>query len=231
MYVEKTRIVRSAHHSATQRADIGPESHVSWEQNPRSPGTSPEILEVGRRSVAVPNDDLSVSEASTTDPKVTLLAIYDRALPQVYGYLLVRVRHPVTAEDLTAETFLAAAESIQKGTLAEPTIAWLVTVARNKLVDHWRRLAREDRKLALVDQVEVVDDDVDLRIERARAQAVLAQLGPHHRSALTLRYLDGLSVPEVAEVLDRTVHATEALLVRARNAFRARYLEGGDDVD
>ena len=42
-------------------------------------------------------------------------------------------------------------------------------------------------------------------------------------SALTLRYLDGLSVPEVADELDRTVHATEALLVRARAAFRRAY--------
>ena len=47
--------------------------------------------------------------------------------------------------------------------------------------------------------------------------------GPHHRAALTLRYLDGLPVPEVARHLDRTVHATEALLVRARAAFRLLY--------
>ena len=63
-----------------------------------------------------------------------------------------------------------------------------------------------------------------------RTREVLAELGAHHRAALTLRYLDGLSVPEVADHLDRTVHATEALLVRARHAFRVRYDEGrGDD--
>ena len=173
-----------------------------------------------------------MSDATTTadDPRTTLLAIYDRALPQVYGYLVVRLHNPVLAEDLTAETFLAAAEAIDKGALADPSVAWLVTVARNKLVDHWRRSAREERKLALVENDDVVEDDLDLRIERTRAREVLAMLGAHHRSALTLRYLDGLSVPEVAEVLGRTVHATEALLVRARQAFRARYLEGGDDV-
>ena len=52
---------------------------------------------------------------------------------------------------------------------------------------------------------------------------MLDQLGVHHRAALTLRYLDGLPVPEVARHLDRTVHATEALLVRARAAFRRIY--------
>jgi len=51
---------------------------------------------------------------------------------------------------------------------------------------------------------------------------------PVHRTALTMRYLDGLPVPEVAALLDRTVHATEALLVRARLAFRRAY---GSDTD
>ena len=65
---------------------------------------------------------------------------------------------------------------------------------------------------------------------RARVE-VLDALGPHHRVALTLRYVDGLPVPEVAEILGRTVHATEALLVRARTAFRRLYEKGeADDV-
>jgi hypothetical protein len=53
--------------------------------------------------------------------------------------------------------------------------------------------------------------------------APLARCGDTGRAALTLRYLDGLPVPDVARHLDRTVHATEALLVRARAAFRRIY--------
>ena len=60
-----------------------------------------------------------------------------------------------------------------------------------------------------------------------RAHEVLESLGPHHRIALMLRYLDGLPVREVAALLDRTEHATEALLVRARIAFRRAYREDG----
>jgi RNA polymerase sigma-70 factor (ECF subfamily) len=156
--------------------------------------------------------------------------MYDRALPQVYGYLCARAGSPVVAEDLTADTFLAAVQAVQRGTVPDLTVAWLISVARHKLVDHWRRQARETSGLRLVDN-DVQEDDFDARFERTRARAVLARLGPHHRSALTLRYLDGLSVPEVAELLGRTVHATEALLVRARNAFRALYAEGTADDD
>ena len=52
---------------------------------------------------------------------------------------------------------------------------------------------------------------------------MLAEQSGLHRAALTLRYLDGLPVGEVAHVLGRTVHATEALLGRARAAFRRSY--------
>jgi RNA polymerase sigma-70 factor (ECF subfamily) len=55
---------------------------------------------------------------------------------------------------------------------------------------------------------------------------VLSELGAHHQAVLTLRYLDGLPVAEVAAHLGRTVHATEALLVRARIAFRRAYDAG-----
>jgi RNA polymerase sigma-70 factor, ECF subfamily len=65
----------------------------------------------------------------------------------------------------------------------------------------------------------------DEAIDVTRAREVLGQLGAHHQAALTLRYLDGLPVAEVAEHLGRTVHATEALLTRARTAFRNVYGE------
>jgi len=103
-------------------------------------------------------------------------------------------------------------------------VPWLIGVARHKLADHWRRAEREQRGLRLLDRDPApVDDPWETAIDRMRAREVLGRLGPHHRAALTLRYLDGLPVPEVASHLDRTVHATEALLVRARAAFRRIY--------
>jgi len=166
-------------------------------------------------------------EAGAGDQGTALLGMYDHALPQVYGYLAARTRNTVLAEDLASETFLAAAQAVRRDTVPDLTVAWLITVARNKLVDHWRRQEREERSLRLVDSPESFEEDMEQRFDRQRAREVLDRLGAHHRSALTLRYLDGLSVPEVADLLGRTVHATEALLVRARNAFRVEYAEGG----
>jgi RNA polymerase sigma-70 factor (ECF subfamily) len=159
---------------------------------------------------------------------VDLLALYDEALPQVYGYLLSRCGQRTLAEDLTAETFLAAVDTVRRD---QPvTVAWLIGVARHKLVDHWRRQVREERNLALVPP-EPERPWEDCVLDAVTAREVLGRLGPHHRLALTLRYLDGLPVPEVARLLDRTVHATEALLVRARAAFRRAYDTPGTEVE
>jgi RNA polymerase sigma-70 factor (ECF subfamily) len=174
---------------------------------------------------------MSDAEMRPGDGGGALLALYDRSLPDVFGYLVRRCPTEALAEDLTAETFLAAVDAVRKGRGAGLSTGWLITVARNKLVDHWRRVEREERsRLLMVPSEPVPDADAWVEdLDPSRASTVLDGLGPHHRVALTLRYLDGLSVPQVADQLDRTVHATEALLVRARSAFRKAYTEGSDD--
>ena len=160
-----------------------------------------------------------------------LLALYDRALPEVYGYLVSRCGDVGLAEDLTAETFLAAVAAVRAGT-AVLSVAWLIGIARHKLVDHWRAKAREQRQLhAAYDAAPTDDDPWEQRLDALRAHQTLELLAPHHRVVLVLRYLDDLTVPQVAAELGRTRHAAEALIVRARAAFRHAYEErsGGDD--
>ncbi len=161
-----------------------------------------------------------------------VVTVYPRALPQVYGYLLPRCGSVVVAEDLTAETFMAAVAAVQQGAAPEVTVGWLVGIARHKLVDHWRRLGREQRSLAAAAQeVDGVDDPWDVAFDTAAAYASLAQVNPHQRAALTLRYLDGLPVADVAEQLGRSLHATETLLVRAKAALRRVYREQEHHAD
>ncbi len=173
---------------------------------------------------------MSGQPSALGDPRAALVELYDVALPHVYGYLLARCGGKVLAEDLTAETFLAAVDAVRSDEPPTLSVPWIIGVARHKLVDHWRRQARDERRLrALVDDSPPPEDPWDVQLDRVQARETLARLGPHHRAALTLRYVDDLPVPRVAALLERTVHATEALLVRARTAFRRAYgMEVGD---
>lgn len=160
-----------------------------------------------------------------------LLALYDDAVPHVYGYLLSRCGRVALAEDLTAETLLAAVDAVRRHDAAPVSVPWLVGVARHKLIDHWRRQAREEQGLRAVGndgdtRAGDGDDDVwDIRLDALRARHTLSRLSPLHRAVLTLRYIDDLPVSDVALLVDRSVHAAEGLLVRARAAFRRAYGE------
>jgi RNA polymerase sigma-70 factor (ECF subfamily) len=167
---------------------------------------------------------VSGSRPDPSPPSAGILELYDRALPVVYGYLAARVGDRSTAEELTSEVFLAAVDAVRRPQPPPVDTAWLVGVARHKLVDHWRRRGREERKLAAVAALPQADDDPwDVRLDVLHARDTLGRLGATHRMALTLRYLDGLSIPEMARELGRSRHATEALVVRARAAFRRAY--------
>ncbi|MCV7108455.1 sigma-70 family RNA polymerase sigma factor [Mycolicibacterium chitae] len=182
-----------------------------------------------RRSSGRRGDDRDVSPVS--DPlgaPQTLLALYDEALPAMYGYVVRRCGDRGTAEDLTSDIFLAAMDAARKTDPPSITLPWLMGVARHKVADHYRR--RSDRFTVPVADTPEPEPDPggwDAELDRIVAESVLARLSEPHRVVLALRYMDDRSVPECAEVLGRTVHATEALLVRARRAFRRQYPEGG----
>jgi RNA polymerase sigma-70 factor (ECF subfamily) len=171
---------------------------------------------------------VSDETAAVEDLPGSFLAFYDVALSEVYGYLSARCGQRVLAEDLTSETFLAAVDAVRRDNPPAISMPWIIGVARHKLVDHWRRMTRETSGLrALSDQYsdEWSVDSSDSQLDRVRARAILGTLAPHHQAVLTLRYLDDLPVAEVATLLGRTVHATEALLARARRALRRAYDE------
>ena len=152
------------------------------------------------------------------------VALYERSVRDVYSYLMSRVGDRSVAEDLTQEVFMAGVARADAG--EEVGFPWLIAVARNKLVDHWRARDREDRKLGLVHSAPPPPDaDAFAISDFGAAEAALATLNPTYRTALVLRHVDDLSVPEVAAHLGRTVEATEQVLTRSRVAFRLAYQE------
>jgi RNA polymerase sigma-70 factor (ECF subfamily) len=110
----------------------------------------------------------------------------------VYGYLLHRCRSVAVAEDLAAESVLAAVDRVRSGAIDAITTAYVVGIARHKLVDHWRKAERERRHLTSMAgwNDSTIDTDDPASFEPGRALDVLEHLRPAHRSVLTLRYAD-----------------------------------------
>ena len=158
-----------------------------------------------------------------------LLSLIDAELGNVFAFIMRRCGDRALAEDLTAEVILSAVRETKRAR-AVVTPAWLTTVARNRMIDHWRAKAREERRLRAAwsnpDTDEWTDDGTP--VEPEVIAQVMRTLPPGYQAVLSLRYLDDLPVPQVADALGRSVHATESLLARARRAFRMSYLEHAD---
>jgi len=152
--------------------------------------------------------------------------IYRSQVAAVFGYAAARLGREA-AEDITAEVFHAAVQRIRSGADVSP--AWLMTVTRNKVIDHWRRAEREQRWLRLVHSVKEAPDpahEVAAGEIRRDIVAALDQLSSKHRLLLLLHYVDGLSAREIAQNSDMTLTAVESALARARRSFRSRYQSG-----
>lgn len=172
------------------------------------------------------------SEVLLNNPK-DFQVFYQQALPQVYTYFFHRCGGIASlAEDLTQETFLAAVVEIRKGKPVKDPVQWVLGIAKHKLVDHYRRQTREERKLAAALGAQCTDDQLltwEGEDSRGRALVALRSVPASQRAALVLRYLDGMSVPAVARSIGRSVRATESLLARGKESFKRRYVEGNDE--
>jgi len=171
------------------------------------------------------SDPVLISRIQTGD-REALAILYERYLPSVWRYVHSRLSHEAASRDVVSETFLAMVQNIGRLDGASTNIAkWLSGVARHKLADHWRRSARPPA----AQDVEVPQQAANpavamdaLEVRQAVGQAMNA-MDDLQRTALEWKYIDGRTVREIAGRLGRSEKAVEAILYRARAAFRTQY--------
>ncbi|WP_329175852.1 MULTISPECIES: ECF subfamily RNA polymerase sigma factor, BldN family [unclassified Streptomyces] len=147
--------------------------------------------------------------------------LYDHYSDTVYRYIYYRVGSKATAEDLTSETFLRALRRIGTFTWQGRDFgAWLVTIARNLVADHFKssRFRLEVTTGEMLDANEVERSPEDSVLESLSNEALLTavrKLNPQQQECVTLRFLQGLSVAETARVMGKNEGAIKTLQYRA----------------
>jgi len=153
--------------------------------------------------------------------------IYGRYADVVFRFIYFRVGSRPLAEDLTADTFLRALKRIGSFTWQGRDLgAWLVTIARNLVVDHFKSVRyRLERLSDGEDHVELAEwdrDAADVVIEQglsAAIRAALGQLTAEQRRVIVCRFLHGLSVLETAAAVGISEGACKAVQYRAVRAL------------
>lgn len=175
-------------------------------------------------------DDKTLAQRAQSD-SAAFDALYRRYVRRVYRYCYTHSGSAADAEDLTAQTFLAALESIGRfrgrGTFA----AWLFGIAWRKCKDHHRQRYRKPQER--LDEAERLPNPEAVNLERHAynqdilecVQTMWNHLSEDRQEVLRLRFWAGLNTAETANVMGRSRAAVKMLLSRAVADIRKRCLD------
>jgi RNA polymerase sigma-70 factor (ECF subfamily) len=173
----------------------------------------------------VRQDDESqlIEQAKQHDP-AAISELYSRHVDQIYQYVRIRTDDVPAAEDITADVFLRALESL--GAYEDygvPFAAWLYRIAQARVIDYWRRAQRratvafDDHDLPeWLAAEDVASGDV---LQRGRLLAGLQNLTEEQQQVIVLKFMQGLSNTEIAHIMKKTEGAVKALQRRGLEAL------------
>lgn len=146
---------------------------------------------------------------------------------QVHAYVLSMCRNGHLADDILSETFERALRfSRRDGVTHDVPIAWLKTIARNLLVDSYRRAVNRhelsQHSPPETETEEAADGEMLREESQRRVDSLLELLTPAQRLAFELCKIDGYSIAEVATLMGRSEQAVRSLTHKATRALRVR---------
>lgn len=197
--------------------------------------TAPSIAADSLHQLLPPAEARELLRRAQAYEERALTRLYHVFSDRVFRFIYYRVQDRPRAEDLTNEVFVRMLESVENfrpsGDDASLALtAWIFTIARNLLIDDYRRQKiRATEPLPEGDE-ELADDsfDVDLHLTRAELQNALTQLTEEQQTVLLLRFEEGFTSVQVAKMMGKTDMAVKALQRRAL-ATMARLLDQSRD--
>ncbi len=173
-----------------------------------------------------------------TGSREKFIEIYHQSFDYVYSFVFARTAGDAqTSEEIVQETFTAAYASMNRFNNNSSYRTWLCGIAKNKLMDYYRRVASLQRKV-MPGHIDISEVPSEWNIEEVvfmgeRKQYVikaLASINPIYRYALVMKYLDGYSTKEIAGILKRSPKAVDGILQRAKSSFAEIFYKVSGEV-
>ena len=174
-----------------------------------------------RRAVQV--EKLSRSNEQAIDNQ-DLIGVFNQHFRSIYRFIYRHLGDQDTSKELTSEAFKRLVHTCRKKKIVkEQALPWLYRTAHNLLIDHYRKQnhrnhlpLRED----LAEKSMLPPEIVDKKISETYIRKALKNLTAEQRTIIVLKYLEGKSNQEIADILGKSIGAVKSMQHRALNALR-----------
>lgn len=185
-------------------------------------------------------DKQALSKLKNRD-KEAFIRVYDEHVKDIHRFVYFKIGSREEANDLTSMIFLKAWNHIQNKTLedAKTLRALLYRIARNAIVDYYREtgskvtasLDDENNKIEVVDETESPQERLDRAANLDLIKAKLPLLKEEYKEIIIMKFINDLSLEEIAEISEKSKGNVRVLLHRALNALRELVEEDNKQAD
>ena len=191
----------------------------------RTSAGSPSFAIVERTPVLRKSDQAAfVITMEQAEVKADFLRTYDTYADDIYRFCLLKVSNRELAQDLTQDVFMKYWMSVREGTILKNERAFLYTLARNLVID-WYRKKKESSLDVLTEQgIDFGTDDhksIERTAEMNEVLSVINQLDDDAREALHLRFVEGFTPKEIAAISGESANAVSVRINRAIKKVQA----------
>ena len=175
----------------------------------------------------LPEEARLVAQAKSGDTEA-FAQLYDAYAERVSRYIYFRVSEDHDMEDLVSQVFLKAWENLERyKTGSTPFVAWLYTIARNLVIDHYRTAKKTlplEEVMALPSDRDMPDEEVQARFDLEELRDALQFLTADQQQALVLKYIAGLPNESIAKVMNKQEGTVRGLQMRGLQTL-AKYMK------
>jgi len=167
---------------------------------------------------------LEVDIRGMANPRKEFSKIYDNCINKIYRFIFLKVNSEAITQDLCSETFLRGWEAFKGNQKIENPQAFLYRIARNLVIDYYREKGRTQvvstEYTPIIDPNPGLEERVALNSDLEQIKGALVNLKEDYQNVIIWRYLDDLSIPEVAKLMEKSEQTTRVTLHRALKALK-----------